>query len=352
MGQGPTFSTNSPRPSIPPLHRPPHSRATPKLRIETCNLLTLSVKLADKRAANASPALTELRNGAPGSLSKVSDSDQPLAAIDRSLFYRLVLSVSASEIDDDEVDDNTHLILAGLPTQLRAIEVLAKGRQRCRRLPGLILCLTRWLDVAWREVQRLRTQLQAFVDDNGRIGRPGSKDNPDELAAEQTLAVARLSSAEGTYSPASSCSWAFSSTALPASLFACRARHSKRSRARHRRGQRANHRLAQHRHRIAALKSTPLWAHSARRPALHRRFAVPAPVTHGLSMVTPTTASKPSALLQAAWRRRHLQRRAPQNWSRSMPWRPIARIRIRIPHPHPHPHPHPQHLPSPPMPRP
>ncbi|KAI3483986.1 hypothetical protein L1887_53000 [Cichorium endivia] len=168
-----------------------------KLRIETCNLLTLSVKLADKRAANASPALTELRNGAPGSLSsKVSDSDQPLAAIDRSLFYRLVLSVSASEIDDDEVDDNTHLILAGLPTQLRAIEVLTKDGRDVVGFPGLILCLTRWLDVAWREVQRLRTQLQAFVDDNGRIGRPGSKDNPDELAAEQTLAVARLSSAE------------------------------------------------------------------------------------------------------------------------------------------------------------
>ncbi|GAK62831.1 uncharacterized protein PAN0_002d1033 [Moesziomyces antarcticus] len=168
-----------------------------KLRIETCNLLTLSVKLADKRAANASPALTELRNGAPGSLSsKVSDSDQPLAAIDRSLFYRLVLSVSASEIDDDEVDDNTHLILAGLPTQLRAIEVLTKDGRDVVGFPGLILCLTRWLDVAWREVQRLRTQLQAFVDDNGRIGRPGSKDNADELAAEQTLAIARLSSAE------------------------------------------------------------------------------------------------------------------------------------------------------------
>ncbi|SPO24940.1 related to Tuberin [Ustilago trichophora] len=168
-----------------------------KLRIETCNLLTLSVKLADKRAANASPALTELRNGAPGSLSsKIPDSDQPLASIDRALFYRLVLSVSATEIDDEDADDNTHIILAGLPAQLRALEVLTKDGRDVVGFPGLIVTLTRWLDVAWAEVQRLRAQLHPFVDEAGRVGRAGSKGNTDEMAIQQTRAVSELSSVE------------------------------------------------------------------------------------------------------------------------------------------------------------
>ncbi|TKY85184.1 hypothetical protein EX895_006264 [Sporisorium graminicola] len=168
-----------------------------KLRIETCNLLTLSVKLADKRAANASPALTELRNGAPGSLSsKIPDSDQPLAAIDRALFYRLVLSVSSSEIDDEEVDDNTHVILAGLPAQLSALQVLTKDGRDVVGFPGLILTLTRWLQVAWTEVQRLRAQLHPLIDESGRVGRTGAKDNFDETAIQQTRAISQLSSVE------------------------------------------------------------------------------------------------------------------------------------------------------------
>uniref|UniRef100_V5F1B9 Rap-GAP domain-containing protein n=2 Tax=Kalmanozyma brasiliensis (strain GHG001) TaxID=1365824 RepID=V5F1B9_KALBG len=168
-----------------------------KLRIETCNLLTLSVKLADKRAANASPALTELRNGAPGSLSsKIPDSDQPLAAIDRALFYRLVLSVSASEIDDHEDDDNTQAILAGLPVQLRALEVLTKDGRDVVGFPGLILTLTRWLDIAWVEVQRLRSHLESLNDDNGRIGRTEVKGTTDETTVQQTQMVSQLSSVE------------------------------------------------------------------------------------------------------------------------------------------------------------
>ena len=168
-----------------------------KLRIETCNLLTLSVKLADKRTANASPALTELRNGAPGSLSsKIPDSDQPLASIDRSLFYRLVLSVSATDIDDDEIEDNTHIILAGLPAQLRALEVLTKDGRDVVGFPGLIVTLTRWLDVAWAEVQRLRGQLHPFIDEAGRVGRARSKDDADEIAMQQTRAISLLSSVE------------------------------------------------------------------------------------------------------------------------------------------------------------
>ena len=168
-----------------------------KLRIETCNLLTLSVKLADKRAANASPALTELRNGAPGSLSsKIPDSDQPLAAIDRALFYRLVLSVSATEIDDEEVDDDAHVILAGLPAQLSALQVLTKDGRDVVGFPGLIPTLTRWLHVAWAEVQRLRSQLHPLIDDATRLGRAGAKDSADEMAVHQTRAVAALSSSE------------------------------------------------------------------------------------------------------------------------------------------------------------
>ncbi|CDU24481.1 related to Tuberin [Sporisorium scitamineum] len=168
-----------------------------KLRIETCNLLTLSVKLADKRATNASPALTELRNGAPGSLSsKIPDSDQPLAAIDRALFYRLVLSVSSSEIDQEEVDDNTHIILAGLPAQLSALQVLTKDGRDVVGFPGLILTLSRWLHVAWTEVQRIRAQLHPLVDDASRVGRAGGKDSVEEMAVQQTRAVAQLSSVE------------------------------------------------------------------------------------------------------------------------------------------------------------
>ncbi|SJX61014.1 related to Tuberin [Sporisorium reilianum f. sp. reilianum] len=168
-----------------------------KLRIETCNLLTLSVKLADKRAANASPALTELRNGAPGSLSsKIPDSDQPLAAIDRALFYRLVLSVSSSEIDDEELDDNTHIILAGLPTQLSALQVLTKDGRDVVGFPALILTLTRWLHIAWTEVQRLRVQLHPLIDQAGRLGRAGATDNLDEMAVQQTRAISQLSSVE------------------------------------------------------------------------------------------------------------------------------------------------------------
>ncbi|GAC97350.1 potential GTPase Activating protein [Pseudozyma hubeiensis SY62] len=168
-----------------------------KLRIETCNLLTLSVKLADKRAANASPALTELRNGAPGSLSsKIPDSDQPLASIDRALFYRLVLSVSASEIDDEVVGDNSRIILAGLPAQLGALEVLAKDGRDVVGFPGLIVTLTRWLDVAWIEVQRIRAQLQPYVDETGRLGREGAKNDTDEMAIQQTRAISQLSAVE------------------------------------------------------------------------------------------------------------------------------------------------------------
>ncbi|SNX82312.1 related to Tuberin [Melanopsichium pennsylvanicum] len=168
-----------------------------KLRIETCNLLTLSVKLADKRAANASPALTELRNGAPGSLSsKIPDSDQPLASIDRSLFYRLVLSVSATEIDDEDLDDNTHIILAGLPAQLHALEVLTKDGRDVGGFPGLIVTLTRWLDVAWAEVQRLRAQLHSLADEVDRMGRAGSKDSHDDSEIQQHLIVSQLSSVE------------------------------------------------------------------------------------------------------------------------------------------------------------
>lgn len=168
-----------------------------KLRIETCHLLTLSVKLADKRAASASPALTELRNGAPGSLSsKIPDSDQPLASIDRALFYRLVLSVSANEIDDEDAEDNTQVILAGLPAQLRALEVLTKDGRDVIGFPGLIVTLTRWLDVAWAEVQRLRAQLHPFVDEAGRIGRAGSSNNVEEVNTQQTSAISQLSSAE------------------------------------------------------------------------------------------------------------------------------------------------------------
>ncbi|KAJ1591196.1 hypothetical protein NDA11_006983 [Ustilago hordei] len=168
-----------------------------KLRIETCHLLTLSVKLADKRAASASPALTELRNGAPGSLSsKIPDSDQPLSSIDRALFYRLVLSLSASEIDDRGAQDNTHVILAGLPVQLCALEVLTKDGRDVIGFPGLIVTLTRWLDVAWAEVQRLRAQLHPFVDDAGRIGRAGSDDQVEEAITPQTAAISQLSSAE------------------------------------------------------------------------------------------------------------------------------------------------------------
>ncbi|KAJ9477777.1 putative GTPase Activating protein [Pseudozyma hubeiensis] len=168
-----------------------------KLRIETCNLLTLSVKLADKRAANASPALTELRNGAPGSLSsKIPDSDQPLASIDRALFYRLVLSVSASDIDDEGVVDNTHVILAGLAAQLGALEVLAKDGRDVVGFPGLIVTLTRWLDVAWIEVQRIRAQLHPFVDETGRVGREAAKNDTDEMAIQQTRAISLLSTVE------------------------------------------------------------------------------------------------------------------------------------------------------------
>ena len=168
-----------------------------KLRIETCNLLTLSVKLADKRASSASPALTELRNGAPGSLSsKIPDSDQPLAAIDRALFYRLVLSVSASEIDDDESGDITPVVMAALPSQLRALEVLTKDGRDVVGFPGLIFSLTRWLDVAWAEVQRLRAQLQPFVDESGRIGRSSSEHNSEQMTSHHNLVISQLSSAE------------------------------------------------------------------------------------------------------------------------------------------------------------
>lgn len=168
-----------------------------KLRIETCNLLTLSVKLADKRASSASPALTELRNGAPGSLSsKIPDSDQPLAAIDRALFYRLVLSVSASEIDDDETDDITPVVMAALPSQLRALEVLTKDGRDVVGFPGLIFSLTRWLDVAWAQVQRLRAQLQPLVDESGRIGRSGSELNGEQMTSHHSLLISQLSSAE------------------------------------------------------------------------------------------------------------------------------------------------------------
>lgn len=168
-----------------------------KLRIEICNLLTLSVKLADKRAANASPALTELRNGAPGSLSsKIPDSDQPLASIDRALFYRLVLSVSASEIDDEETDDNVHVVLAGLSAQLGALQVLTKDGREVVGFPGLILTLTRWLDLAWTETQRIRAQLHPFVDQTGRVGRDAAKHNLDEMAISQTRAISQLSTVE------------------------------------------------------------------------------------------------------------------------------------------------------------
>ncbi|PWZ00980.1 hypothetical protein BCV70DRAFT_187949 [Testicularia cyperi] len=168
------------------------------LRIEACNLLTLSVKLADKRAASASRALTELRNGAPGSLSsKIPDSDQPLAAIDRALFYRLVLTLSASEIDDDDTHDVTQVILAGLPAQLRALEVLTKEGRDVVGFPDLLLSLTRWLAIAWKEVQRLRAECQRLShDSNAIVDRRPSNEALEEQQSSQMEAMAKLSAIE------------------------------------------------------------------------------------------------------------------------------------------------------------
>ncbi|KAN0065635.1 Tuberous sclerosis 2-like protein [Thecaphora frezii] len=166
------------------------------IRIEACELLTASVKLADLRSAKASKALSELRSGAPGSLSsKVPDSDQPLASIDRALFYRLVLTLSSNKLEDVG-PDNIRAVLNGLPSQLRALEVLTKDGRDVVGFPDLLLSLTRWLALAWREVQSLRLECKKLQQQREpRAERPGADAGEAQHDAEAQL-VARLSAVE------------------------------------------------------------------------------------------------------------------------------------------------------------
>ncbi|EPQ27420.1 uncharacterized protein PFL1_04958 [Pseudozyma flocculosa PF-1] len=163
------------------------------LRIEACELLTSSVKLADLRSAKASTALSELRSGAPGSLSsKVPDSDQPLANIDRALFYRLVLTLSASELDDVGPDPS-RAVLRGLPSQLRALEVLTKDGRDVVGFPDLLSSLTQWLALAWHEVQTLRAECKRLHA--GATDATGADVGEEQHKAEADV-VARLSAVE------------------------------------------------------------------------------------------------------------------------------------------------------------
>ncbi|PWN53656.1 hypothetical protein IE53DRAFT_366166 [Violaceomyces palustris] len=167
------------------------------LRIEACNLLTVAVKLADTRAATASRALTETRSGAPGSLSsKASDSDQPLASIDRALFYRLVLAVSATEAGEDGGDESTRSLIEALPAQLRALEVLSREGREVVGFPDIVVTLSEWLAIAWHEVQMLRKQVREFQVDRLKAREAGSNPaNLDQQKSEEDL-VSRLSANE------------------------------------------------------------------------------------------------------------------------------------------------------------
>ena len=166
------------------------------LRIEACNLLTSSVKLADQRAASASKAISESRSGAPGSLSsKVPDSDQPLADIDRALFYRLVLTLSANELDDFH-GDTSKAILGGLSTQLRALEVLTKDGRDVVGFPDLLLSLTQWLAVAWKEVQTLRAECRRLEQQRERHAENLDRGSMEQHQKAEIDIMAKLSAVE------------------------------------------------------------------------------------------------------------------------------------------------------------
>ncbi|CAO1630836.1 unnamed protein product [Sympodiomycopsis kandeliae] len=160
----------------------------PPIREAACRLLTDAIEHSDERGKNALKAVIETRSGAPGSQSSKSlDSDQPLANIDRAVFYAMVVEERqhdyANRSSVPSKDDLSSTALPHLHAKLRALEALSKGGKEVVAFEGIVELLDKWLVIVWKEVQIVRqlaplVQLPRSLDDDEEEDGSGDSAHP------------------------------------------------------------------------------------------------------------------------------------------------------------------------------